>query len=139
MKMREKTDWRLMAKVRARYADGIKEGAREAAEVLANDIQEHFTIASDPAIDSGNMRSAVMVSDKGRDDAGRFSGDNKASFFMTANAQDGDAYHGRGNYGPALEEGWSGPQGSAPAHPFVQPAIDRVASVLPNIIERKIR
>jgi hypothetical protein len=140
MKMKEKTNWRLMAKVKAEVHAGADAGSREAAELLKETIREHWSASapssdySPPAMRSGNLDSAVKVSDRGRDDAGRFSGAHTAAYYVTANASDGSSYHGRGNYGPALE---LGTEIMAP-RPFMAPAVDLVAAVYPAIIEGKV-
>lgn len=136
--MKEKTNWRHMASVRSTLREGTREAAREVAEALVNDITANWGMDGAPSIDTGNLNSAVMVNEKGRDAAGRFANsENVVTYIVTANAPDGDSYHGRGNYSRALEEGWSNDYSSGGPFPFMQPAIERVMPLYAAIIKRR--
>lgn len=139
IRMTEKTSWRHMAQVRKDWANGADQATLDVAEALVADIRANWGSGGAPNIDTGNLDSAVMVNPQGRDDSGRFAkGSNISTYFVTANAPDGSNYHGRGNYSVPLEEGWSGPQGSADAYPFLGPAIGRVQDLYPSAIRRRV-
>ncbi len=139
IKMTEKTNWRHMASVKQKWRDGSGAAALEVADALVNDIRSNWGTGGAPNIDTGNLDSAIQVNPRGRDDSGRFTkSDSITTYFVTANAPDGDSYHGRGNYSRPLEEGWSGEQGAGGPFPFMQPAIERVMVLYPSVLQRKV-
>ena len=140
VKLVEKTNWKLLARVKADFVGATKEATKETAELLRDTIKEHWSVSAPsspydpPAERTGNLDSAVRVSERGRDERGRFSSADSAAYYVTANAQDGDNYHGRGNYGPPLELGTE----IMEPRPFMAPAVELVSSMYPSIIEGKV-
>lgn len=139
MRMYEKSNWRNMASVVAKYQEANDSAAKEMAEAMVVDIKNNWGVDGAPEKDSGNLDSSVQVNPHARDDAGRFTqSDSKAIYFVTANAPDGNAYHGRGNYSRALEEGWSNDYSSGGPFPFMQNSVDRMTALYPGIFKRKV-
>lgn len=138
IRMTEKTKWRHMASVKQQWKDGSGEAALEIANALVTDIRSNWGTGGAPNMDTGNLDSAIMVNPQGRDDSGRFAkGDSVTTYFVTANAPDGDSYHGRGNYSRPLEEGWNNGGDHGP-FPFMQPAMERVMVLYPSVLKRKV-
>jgi hypothetical protein len=126
--VRIKSDLSGMDRLEARLPGRLESSVREAAEALAADIRSNWSASSPsspgnpPAIDTGNLDSAVRAEPTGRDVLGRFARTSDAAvWFVRIATSEGDDPRNRGEYGTILEYGLN--------RPFVEPAVDRLAGV----------
>lgn len=137
--------WSGLNSLESSVEKGSTEFVMRAGEWLVNDIRKNWSPASPsdpgdpPAKDSGNLDSAIASAmDNGfyRGDGGKFASKGSAkTFTFRFAAAEGANYHGRGEYIQALEKGREG----AVERPFVEPALDRLASAFPKLATQYIR
>lgn len=130
--------WRTMIRVEENIDRSTKEGVRVSAEALVADIRSNWSSSSPsakgnaPAVVTGNLDSSVQLDEQKRDTSGRFSADAHV-MFVRVDTSMGDNPMDRGNYAPALEdEGFLN-------RPFIQPAIDRMEGIFPEIMRRIVK
>lgn len=104
----------------------------DAADAFIADIRDNWSDSSPsspntaPAVDSGNLDSAIFKDPSGRDVLGRFtSRDNAQVVFVRVDTTQGQYYHGRGAYEDFVEEGTS----SMEPRPYWEPAVERAQAV----------
>lgn len=113
-----------------------KAGVQAAADALVADIKSNWSATSPstwgeaPAKDTKNLDSSIKVDEQKRDTSGRFSADAHVLFVRMDTSQ-GDNPNGRGNYAQALED-----PDYIYNRPFIQPAIDRMEGLFPEIMKR---
>lgn len=130
--------YRSLVRIERSVDSGSGELVRFAAEWLVNDIRSNWsnsqqTVGSGnpPAIKTGNLDSAV-IADRGRDVMGRFAtADNVKVAFVRVDTAAGVQPDNRGNYAQVLEFEYN--------LPFVQPAVQRLEAVYPDLGKRFIR
>lgn len=130
--------WRTMVRVTENIDRGAANGVANAADALVSDIRSNWSATSPsadgeaPAIQTGNLDSSVKVDPQMRDTSGRFSSDAHV-LFVRVDTSEGDDPQGRGNYAPALEDP------NYLNRPFIQPAIDRMEGLFPEIMRRFVK
>ena len=137
--------WSGLIKLENRVEKGSTEFVKRAGEWLVNDIRKSWSSPSpsapntSPAIDSGNLDDAIenaLADGRYRDDGGKFASSSSAkTFTFQFAAQNGQGYHGRGEYIQALEYGRVG----AEPRPFVDPAMQRLKRAFPSLARQYIR
>lgn len=111
----------------------------DAATWLASDIRGHWsakspsTRGSAPAKVTGNLDSSIFVETQGRAAGGRFGGKDAFYRYIRIDTSRGDDPRGRGGYSQALEDK------SYLDRPFVEPAMDRLSSIFPEMAKREIK
>ncbi len=133
-----KADFRSMIRVEAKAKKRSGEIVTQASEMLVADIRSHWSSQSPsargnaPAIVTGNLDSSVVVDPRGRDAKGRFaSGEDAVVRFVRVDTSKGDNPMGRGNYAHILEDDLG--------RPFMEPAIERMSKIYPDMFQRFLR
>jgi hypothetical protein len=127
-----------MIRVEENIDKGAANGVEMATQALVLDIRSGWSWSSPsaegeaPAIKTGNLDSSVKIDPQKRDTSGRFSADAHV-MFVRIDTSEGVDPQGRGNYAPALEDE------SYLNRPFVQPAVDRMQEIFPEIMKRMIK
>lgn len=132
IKVRLSSDLRKLDQLERELPRRVEASVKEAAEALKADIRSSWSSTSPsrpgnpPAMDTGNLDSAIFVDTAGRDASGRFASDADAvRAFVRIDTTQGSSYHGRGAYEGYLEDGTP----RMAARPFVQPAVERLEGV----------
>jgi hypothetical protein len=141
--------YKNLIKFERRVTDNTSDFVRFAARWLEMDIRTHWSMkkpsdaGNPPAMDTGNLDSAVRAEPQGRDLGGRFGTDTDSMAWYvrvdTANGEHPENWYGtdRGGYGQALENGV--PSRNLKPRPFMKPAIDRLRQTFPEMALREIR
>lgn len=82
---------------------------------------------------TGNLDSSILVEEQGRNAGGRFGGADAFYRYIRIDTSQGDDPQGRGGYSQALEDE------SYLDRPFVEPAMDRLSDIFPEMAKRKIK
>lgn len=142
------TAYRSLVRVERRVSETSEEFTRAALEWLQADIRQNWSpssvsaIGSPPAKDlpktTGNLDSAIFIQQQVRGSLGRFAtnADHKYGYLSIDTAR-GSNPKNRGGYSQALEFGV--PSNNLQPRPFLQPAVERLAGVYPDLAKRYIK
>lgn len=137
LKFRELDNFRTMIAVEAKLKQQVGEAVRATAEEIVDDIRKNWSatspsaVGSPPAVVTGLLDSSVMVEDQGRDEKGRFKGDDATVYYIHVDTAEGEP-NGY-NYAMALED---------PAYldrPFLAPALLAAEGYYTSNIQRFVR
>ena len=131
--------YRSLVRIESTVGKGSADLVDNAADWLVNDIrsswsgsQQAIGSGNPPAIKTGNLDSSIQKEEQGRDLLGRFADtENTKVKFVRINTAEGNKPEGRGNYAQVLEDVYD--------LPFVQPAVDRLSGIYPEMAKRHIR
>lgn len=110
----------------------------DVADVLINEIRSNWSFSAPsspgnpPAVVTGNLDSSITKDSQGRDPLGRFATrDNVSMVFVRVDTENGSDPQGRGNYAQVLEFDMN--------RAFLEPAIQRVEKLFPELVRRRLR
>src|SRR5690606_21177708 len=127
MKMRFKTDLRLLDRKEQDVKRNAQAGAREAADLVKTVIKRNWSKASPssegqpPAVDTGKLDGSIFIEKQGRDVLGRFAGKDAAVYHVTIDTVRGPNPDKTTQYAAALDD-----QDGKLNRPFVDRAVDEV-------------
>jgi hypothetical protein len=135
LKIRFKSDLRLLDKLERVIGDRVEYVCEQAAEALAADIKRNWSSSAPsfegfpPAVVTGNLDSAVEAAPQGRSEGGQFAKSEDARiWFVTIDTEEGIDPNGRGQYAGILEHDYK--------RPFVEPAIERLSEIFPGMFSK---
>jgi hypothetical protein len=135
----EENFYRSCIRIERKVEEQSVEFLDEMGQFIVSTIRDNWSAQSPsnagapPAIDSGNLDSAITTETRGG--GGRFASKSDAqTMFIRFNTLDGSHPNGY-NYAQALEEGTY----RMAARPFLQPAMERAKDIAPYIAQRTFR